>query len=161
MYIPPATPQYHSNYSTMLLTVLREHIELYLHSGVLLEQASISSKDLDEIFNAKKKLSIDQMMSILYKLNFDQIIPLSLHCCRTLQNYGFYFQNGGIDVTDDDLLRFSSSFFGNKEKIEYLVSTNSYFPIGNTHGIPTFILYCINSEFRTNFQNGSFMSRVE
>ncbi|MDO4697725.1 MAG: hypothetical protein Q4A60_03490 [Pasteurellaceae bacterium] len=153
-------PQYHSNYSTMLLAVLREHIELHLHSGVLLEQMSISVEELNDVFNATKKLSIDQLMSILYKLNFDHLIPLSLYSCRFLQSNGFYFQNGSISPENDDLLKLSSKFFSNQEKIYWLNSTNQYIPMGNNYGFPSFIYYCINSQYRTDFDNNEYIKKI-
>lgn len=150
--------QLHANYSTMLLALIREHADYFGHSGHLLEAANLSKNELDAILNGTKEISVDRLLKILSipKFYSQNMIADLFYSCQMLQQYGFYFQYGNVDKNQDDLFKLYKSFFGNQQSIDYLKRCGSYFLISSISPYSTFLHYCINPNFRNNFDNCNF-----
>lgn len=146
--------QKHSNYSTALLAVIREKINSLPHQGLILDLISISKEDLDDILAGNTDINIHQLLSLIYKTGFFDVLSITNNLCTKLNQFGFYFQNGNLSQKDDELLSVYREFYKHSEFINHLKLHSLY---GNIEQ-PTsaFFYYCTNEKFRNAFNKESF-----
>lgn len=145
--------QKHSNYSTALLVVIREKINSLPHQGLILDLISISKDDLDDILEGNTDMNIHQLLSLIYKAGFFDVLNITNNLCIKLSQFGFYFQNGNLSQKDDELLSLYREFYKHNEFITHLKSHSLYGCIEQ----PTsaFFHYCTNENFRNAFNEES------
>ncbi|HDL1112834.1 TPA: hypothetical protein PWU90_001086 [Mannheimia haemolytica] len=145
--------QKHSSYSTALLVVIREKINSLPHQGLILDLISISKDDLDDILEGNTDMNIHQLLSLIYKAGFFDVLNITNNLCIKLSQFGFYFQNGNLSQKDDELLSLYREFYKHNEFITHLKSHSLYGCIEQ----PTsaFFHYCTNENFRNAFNEES------
>lgn len=146
--------QRHTNYSTALLAVMREKIDYLPHQGLILESINISKENLDDILNGEIDINIHQLLSLIYKAGFFDVLNITWDLCARLSQYGFYFQNGNLSQKEDELLQLYREFYKHKAFINQLKSYHLYGRIEDPSS--AFFHYCTNEKFRNAFKEENF-----
>lgn len=152
--------KYHTNYSSMLLAIIREHFDALYHQGSFINMLEIQKKDLDDIFSGKKDFSTDQLLKILSSHSIDQYgnylnqnnyLFTLLFNSHQISLYRYYFHYGKVDKSNDEIFMRYYSFFNNKESISFLKENNLYHFISSGWIFSTFFRYCTNDDFKAAF----------
>lgn len=150
--------QRHSNYSTVLLIVLRERIENLPHKGLVLDALNISKEILDNILNGDKEMSAYQLLILINKFNWFDITNVVSNLIYVFEINGFYFQDGNLNKREDELLKLYKEFYTNLEFVQELKLRNVYGLI--EHQTSSFVHYCINDKFRKFFNEENIQEFV-
>lgn len=149
--------QFHSNYSTLLLAIIREQIEMH-HKGIALQNLNLSSKELEDLSQGKRNIDYDFLVrfSLSYNLFVQNVIDTSIKLNNVLASHNYFFQFGNVETKDDDLLNKINRFFNNLESLDQMKARNEYIPIlSNVNYLPTFFCYCIDEKYQEWYDLGA------
>lgn len=153
--------QFHSNYSTLLLAVMREVMSVcYSHKGILIEEFKFSSKEIEQFEKGILNIDYNIIQKFIqcnnkYGLLIDifriaEVLKIALTCSN------YYFQFGNIASQDDDLLKKINKFFDNTTSLQNLIKQQNYIVIEhNLYAKSSFIHYCTSEEYQKWYDNGA------
>lgn len=153
-----------SNYSTLLLMVLKEiRLERSVHQGQIAQLIGKSPSAWNKIENGQSPMTTDVLFGACSALQLfpSYVMGLAERLVKIFNQYGYYFQPGTVEADEDDLLPLVLSYYSSKGystlKADPFRRT-SVTTIGNPfipEVLPTVVQYCCDEQQRKWIDEGA------